>query len=221
VSAFPGFGSQLPPSDPASLVRGILAQPRFRIQAAAPSGDTWWDILSRWLSDRWGKLMDAFSHNVHLGPGISAAIGDLLLIALVAVVIIVGVRLLLGMARESAASAALSASALPEHADARELYEAAQRAAQAGAYAIAIALVFRATLAALDALGALRDDPARTVNECRRDVRVRASRLSASFETIARAFTAAVYAEEGVTSELWRDVEIAYRAFRTVQTDAA
>jgi hypothetical protein len=221
VSAFPAFGSQQPPTDPAALARGILEQPRFRIQTQAAPGHTWWDMLRQWLADRWDKLMSAFAHNVHLGPSASVAIGDVLIAVLAGLVVIAGARLLLSMAREHAASTALSASALPEHADAEKLYDAAQRAAAARAYALAVALLFRASLAALDVQGVLRDDPARTVNECRRDVRARAARISFAFEKIARAFTAAVYAEQGAGSEQWLDALRAYDALAAVQNDAA
>lgn len=220
MNVFRPFGSGTPPHDPAALARDILAQPRFRVRVQAPPARTWWDVLRQWLGDRWNQLLDAFAHHVRVGRGTSVAAGDVLIVAIIAVVVFAAVRLLLTMARESAGAGAQIVS-LPHNADARELHAAAQLAAEDGAYAKAIALIFRAALAALDARGALRDDPARTVNECRGDVRARAAHLSASFDVIAKAFTAAVYAEDRVTLAQWADAERAYERVAVPQGDAA
>lgn len=201
-------------------MRGILAQPRFRIQAAATPTHTWWDQLRNWVGERWSRLMDAFAHHVKIGPRASVAIGDVLIALLVLLVVVVAIRLLLGAVRAGTTPSGIAVSPLTEHANARDLWEAAQHAAAAGAFTSAIALAFRAALATLDARGVLRDDPARTVNECRRDVRARAPRVYAPFETIARAFTAAVYAEDRAGVEQWSEVERAYRTFLTAN-DAA
>lgn len=220
MSALPVFGAQRPPVDPAAVARAILAQPRFRIQASASPAHTWWDALRQWIGERWSRLMDAFAHHVKLGPRASVAIGDVLIALLVLLVVVVSIRLLLGAARETAHTSAPNVVPLERHASAAELWQAAQAAAAAGAYASAIALAFRAALAALDTRGVLRDDPSRTVNECRRDVRARAPRVCAAFDVIARTFTAAVYAEERIGAEHWIEVEKAYRAFAVVN-DAA
>ena len=178
-------------------------------------------MLKRWIGDQWDRLMNAFSHQIKIGPAAGVAIGDLLVIALVLLVVIVGVRLLLTMAADSTAPGGIDVTALPAHANAADLFEAAQHAASTGAYAAAIAFAFRAALAALDARGALRDDPARTVNQCRRDVHARAPRFGQAFDVTARAFTAAVYAEDSVSEIQWNDVQRAYAAFSAAQHDAA
>lgn len=216
MNDLPLFGAQRPPHDPAALVRGILSQPRFRIQATVARSQTWWDQLRHWIGQRWSQLTDALAHHVKIGPGASVAIGDVLIALLVLLVVIVALRLVLGAARERTLTRGIAVSPLHPHANPSELWEAAQHAAASGAFAGAIALAFRASLATLDARGVLRDDPARTVNECRRDVRARAPRVCAAFETIARAFTSAVYAEDRVGAEQWSDVERAYRAFVAV-----
>lgn len=221
MSGFPVFGAQRPPHDPGVLARSILAQPRFRIQAQAAQSRSWWDDLRKWIGDRWDALMNAFAHHVKIGPGAGAALGDILIAVLVLLVVIVGVRLLVGAAREHASATGIAATPLPAHASAAELFEAAQHAAAVGAYAAAIALAFRAALVTLDAHGALRDDPARTVNECRRDVRARAPRFGAAFDSIARAFTAAVYAEDRAGAEQWSEVERAYGTFSAASHDVA
>lgn len=215
------LGRQAPPHDPAALARSILSQSRFRVSVHAPQAHTWWDSVRQWIGDRWNQLMDAFSRHVHVGGRWTIAAGDVLIAVIIALVIVVVIRLLLTMARDAAAPPGIHASALPVHADARKLHTAAMHAAERGAYAAAVALLFQASLALLDARGMLRDDPARTVNECRSDVRRRASRLSPPFDRIARIFTAAVYAEDRLTPAQWSDAQDAYAAFAALQSDAA
>lgn len=213
------LGRRAPPHDPAVLARAILTQPRFRMRVHATPAHTWWDSIRQWIGDRWNQLMDAFSRHVHVGGRWSIAAGDVLIAVLITLVIIIAVKLLLTMARDAAPG--VHASALPVHADARKLQVAAIGAAERGAYAVAVALLFRAALAQLDARGMLRDDPARTVNECRSDVYRRARGLSAPFDRIARVFTAAVYAEDRMTLAQWSDAQDAYAAFDALQSDAA
>lgn len=219
MSAIPAFGAHQPPHDPAALARDILTQPRFRVQA--PAARTWWDVLRHWLGERWNQLVDAFSQHVHIGARTSVAFGDVLIAVIVALIVAVAARMLIGIAREGTAAARGAAAPLDAALDPAALHDAALRAAARGAYAAAIAHEFRAALATLDARGVLRDDPARTVNECRRDVRARAPRIAGAFESMARAFTAAVYAEDRIDAGVWSEVERAYAAFTAPQTDAA
>lgn len=220
MSVLAHFGAHVARRDPHALAQEILGQSRFRMQVNGVRARTWWDALRDWIGERWNQLIDAFSHHVRIGAKASVAIGDVLLVAIIVLVLIVAVRLLLGMVRESGASAQ-GVRELQPRADARALHAAAQEAAARNDYAHAIALLLRAALATLDARGVLRDDPARTVNECRRDVHANVPHLSAPFDSIARAFTAAVYAEDRVTAEQWTQAERAYAAFVQPQSHAA
>jgi hypothetical protein len=221
VSALAQLGRQIPPHDAAALARQILTEPRFRMRVQATRPHTWLDTLRDWLGDRWNQLLNAFSQHLHVNGRVSIALGDVLIGAAILVLFVFGVRLLLGIVREDRAVTGVQAQALPAHADATELHAAAQRAARDGAYASAIALLFRATLAVLDVRGVLRDDPARTVNECRADVRAKARLFSVAFDRIARAFTAAVYAEDRVTQHQWIDAQEAYAALAAPHADVA
>lgn len=214
------FGTLRPPIDPHALAQTIVADPRFRIAVTRPKPKTWWDSLVQWLSDRWTQLIDAFAHRVHVGERTSATIGDILILAVIAIVVIAGVRLLLGLLREHAPS--LTARPLPAHASAQSLFALGDRAAEAGRYAAAIALVFRAALVELDVQGVVHDDPSRTVNECRGAVRQRAPECAAAFDTIARAFTDALYADAPVSARQWSAARDAYHALiARTQSDAA
>jgi hypothetical protein len=220
VSALASLGAASPPKDPAEVTRRILTQARFRIYVHAAPRHTWWDAVRQWLSDRWSQLVDAFAHHVHVSRSAGATFGDMLVGVAILIVVVFGVRLFLGIAKEGA-SAGRAGHALPEHTDPGELHAAALDAARNARYAAAIALLFRAALAALDARGVLRDDPARTVNECRADVRAHAAALSTAFDSIARAFTAAVYAEDRVSDRAWSDARDAYADLTRAQSDAA
>lgn len=219
MNSFAPFGGRTPHADPAAVARAILSEPRFRVRVERAPARTWWDALRDWLGDRWHQLLDAFARNVHVGHGAGVAIGDLLIAGTVFAVVIVAVRLVLGMLRE--AHAPSGARPLPEHTDPRTLEAAARNAANSGAYAAAIAAIFQAAILRLDARGVLRDDPARTVNECRRDVRERAPHASASFDRIARLFTAAVYAEDPLTAEHWAQARAAYDVLASEGSRAA
>jgi hypothetical protein len=100
--------------------------------------------------------------------------------------------------------------ALAHNADAQTLYLQSTRAADRGDYAEAASLLFRAALAALDLRGVVHDDPSRTVNECRAAVRERAPQSTAPFDTIARTFTAALYADAPVSAQQWNAARSAF-----------
>lgn len=210
MNGLPPFGSFVPRADPQHAARAILSQARFRIAVAAPARRTWWDAFRDWLGARWRDLMHALFGRVHIGRA-DAAFGDVLLIALVLVVIVVLARLLMGAVRVGTARAEYRpADAAP---DAGALHELSVTAAARGDYALAIVLLFRAALAALDVQGVVHDDPSRTVNECRRAVRAKAPPLAADFDAIARPFTAVLYAGQPVTEVQWRSALQAFANF--------
>lgn len=153
--------------------------------------------------------MQALFGRVHLHG--SAATGDVLLVVLVLVVIFVLVRLLMSAVRVGSANAEYRAQGAPP--DASALHELSLAAAARGDYALAIVLLFRAALAALDVQGVVHDDPSRTVNECRRAVRAKAPPLAQDFDAIARPFTAVLYADEPVTEGQWRAALQAFAHF--------
>jgi hypothetical protein len=196
------FGTLRPPIDPHALARKIVAEPRFQVAVVKPKPKTWWDVFMQWLGDRWHQLLDAFSHNVHVAPKVSIAFGDLLILFAIAVVVVVGIRLALGIARDQS-TANVRSRPLPQSAGAETLYAQSVRAAERGDYGSAATLLFRAALAALDLQGAVHDDPSHTVNECRAAVRTSVPQCAAPFDTIARTFSAALYADAPVTAEQW------------------
>jgi Domain of unknown function (DUF4129) len=203
------FGALRPPIDPHALARKILAEPRFRIAVVRPKPKTWWDVLTQWLSDRWHQLLDAFSRHVHVGPKASIAFGDLLIALAILAVVVAGVRLALGIARENSSSRT-GARFMPQHASAESLYAQSLREAERGDYAAAAIALFNAAVATLDLQGTVHDDPSRTVNEMRAAVRSSAPECVSPFDTIARTFTAAFYAGVPVSNEQWNAARTAF-----------
>lgn len=185
----------------------IVAERRFRVHIRGSSAG-WWDVFWHRVDDFFGALIRAFSHSVPVAPGVSAALGDLLIIAAAAAVLVFGVRLALRSAREYGRAAPLDPAV--RELSARALYSAALRAASTGSYAAAIVLLFRSALAAMEMQHVLDDVPSRTVNEWRREVRRSAPALSGAFDSIASAFTSVAYAGSPATETQWKNARDAF-----------
>lgn len=198
------YGAHGLPFAPKHLAAMIVREPRFR--PAPPPADDLFARLANWFARLWRALFG----NVHIGTHTLPAIGDLLIAVLCALVLIAGVRLAWQAMR---ASPDQSLRAEPESTrpqSAAEWYARSVEAAERGTYGVAMAALFRATLARLDTRGVLHDDGARTVGECRRSVRRNAPALASAFDAVARPFTAAVYAEEILDRARWEAARAAY-----------
>jgi hypothetical protein len=209
MSAAPVLVPRLPPIDPNVLARKILSEDRFRV-AIPSSHRTAWEIFWTWVRDQWNRLFDALFSHVHVGKQTGLVLGDLVVIALVAIVLIVGVRLMRGAVRD--AQRAGGSQPLADDPDFESLYERSRLAALHGDYRGAIALIFWAALLKLERLGIIRPDPSRTVNECRRAVARGAPAAAPAFDKIARSFTAAFYAERAVALDQWESARDGFMA---------
>lgn len=195
------------PIDPHLLVRTILSERRF-VVAIPATRRTLWQMFWDWVHGLWARLADAIASRVHIGNFTAVVLGDLLVIALIALVAIVAVRLLLASrlhAQKHSVTNPLAAAEDPELLHARSI-----RLAQQGDYRAAIALIFRAAIVRLERLGLVRGDPSTTVNEYRRALHLNERNVAAIFEGIARAFTAAFYAEHAVNQAHWLSAHDAY-----------
>jgi hypothetical protein len=196
-----------PPLGARDLAREILSERRFRI--AVPSTHrTLWEIVWDWLRGMWSRVWDALFSHVHIGNRTSVIIGDVLAFALIAVVVIVLVRLVLGSLRDARRPDA--GHRLIESPDPGALYELSRQAAAGGDYRMAVALLFAAALRRLERLGLAREDPSRTVNEWRRTLRGTQPAVLPAFDAIARPFVAAFYAETPVARAQWMEAHDAY-----------
>lgn len=203
------FGAQPPPLAPSALARQILSEHRFRVgNTSAPPQRAWWDVVLSWVGDRWNELMTAFSTHVRLGSAGTILVGDIVLIAIVAVVVVVLLRLVSNTIADT--PLARGAAPLPRKLRAGALYEESLRHASAGEYACAIPLLFRAAIVSLDVRGVIRDRPSLTVNETRTALRAQAVQCIDPFEVLSGVFNDALYAERAVTADQWARARDAY-----------
>jgi len=198
-----------PPLGARDLAREILSERRFRV--AVPSTHlTLWETIWDWVRRLWSRLWDALFSHVHIGKGASVVIGDLLAFALIAVVIAVLVRLAFASIRDARRPA--GAHPFTEAPDPGALYELSRQAAELGDYRMAVALLFAAAMRRLEKLGFAREDPSRTVNEWRRELRGTQPAVLPAFEAIARPFVAGYYAETPVERGQWMEAHDAFIA---------
>lgn len=212
----PAFGTRTPPLDPHSLAREILLRGGFHLRAQTEQ-ISWWERFLNWAGALISKY---FPHIAGPSPGLLQFFGFALLFVAIGLVVAVLVRLLLSLSPDSAVSAN-SVRALQSRTAAKVWYERAVAAAQENRLREAIVLLFRAALAILDLRGFVRDEPSRTVEECASELAQRAPAQLVSFRTVARAFTAAAYAERPVAQADWERARAAYEHIFTSVTNAS
>lgn len=206
------------PLDPHVLAREILLQPRFRV-ALVPRHRTLFEIAWQWLRDMWDRLARGLGSHVHVGKQAGLILGDAVVIALIAVIVFVALRLVLGAVRDPGRTQA-GATGLAPAADPHELFARSCDAAERGDYRAAIGLLFLASLVRIERLGLVSGDPSRTVNQWRRALSSRAPAIAGAFDAIARPFTAAFYAERPVGQGQWLSARDAYAGLPREAGDA-
>ena len=159
--------------DPRAVAHEILADPRYHAvnrPAAKSLWDLFWEAVARWL--------DALVRGLHISgagnAGIALVLGYVALAVVVAGILIV-LAMLLPHGRRFRAfrgrQAAARGTPLADAGPAAMLRARAREAAAAGRYREAAGLFWISALHALDELGRVRFDPARTPGEWRRAVR--------------------------------------------------
>jgi len=204
------------PDHLAADVRQVLAQPDFHQPArSAPTRAP----QQSWLERMWTSFVDWWSRllsRAFFAAASVPAIGNLVAFALIATASIALAFLVFRIARvvmvrrARTSRSTFAGTPLIDHADAVETYSAARAAARNGSYGLAIALLFQAALLTLDRSGSVPYDAARTAGEYRRAVRRSVAGAAPSFETLARAFTYAAYAETPAGESDWRAADAAY-----------
>lgn len=198
-----------PPHDLVRAVRAELAVPG-RYHFSSPHGvrRSWLELAFGWVSERYKEFLDALSRHLHVGPRGVALFGDVLIVLSVIAIGYVAARLLIALQLERSAHARTAGFAPARSAHA--LYVRATESAGAGDYTRAVRMLFAAAVVLLDLRGVVRDDESATVNELRREVRRRNTSAEEPFVSIARAYTAAAYAEESLDARTWDAVRAAY-----------
>jgi hypothetical protein len=199
-----------PETDPEIAVRQELATPFRYHLGVAPARESWlqrlFDAIARW----WHALVSHF----HGGARAESIAGDVVIVALVALLLYLIVRLVLAASiRRSAVSTDLESlvAERPEHRMARE----ASRAAESGDFLTAVRLILQAAILLLDLRGKLHDDASATLSELRRQVHALGDSAANPFGEIAAAYTHGVYAQQPVEESLWRRSRSAYDALRS------
>lgn len=198
-----------PPHDLVQAVRAELATPgRYHLAQTRAAHRSWLQTALQWLSDRYADLLHALQSRVHVGPSAVSILGDSIVIACIVVLGVVGARLLIALQVERAGRVGAIAIGPPRSAHA--IARAAGNAATSGDYARAIRLLFAAAVTLLDLRGVLHDDPSATVNDLRRALRARNVAAEGPFVELARAFSAAAYAEQALDASAWEAAQNAY-----------
>jgi hypothetical protein len=179
-----------------------LADPAFR--SAAPStavkpAPSLLELAWQWIVDHILRpLLHPIARALAASHGVGTVIGIVLVLVSLALLAFVAFRVALAFVGPVVASAGRGRGlgAVPSAADAAYWRAAAREAAARGAYAEAIAALFRAALAELDERAIVAFDAARTPGEYRRAVRRVRSAAAAPFDELADRFVRAAFAQE-------------------------
>jgi hypothetical protein len=206
----------LPPATLGPHVREVLAEPAFRTDVnAAPAKkreQSWLGRVLQSIAEWWAKVMFRAIGAAAATPafGNIAAIVLITVAAVALAFLVYRIAMLVSIRRTRESRTNAAGTPLIAHASADETYDAACAAARSGSFGMAIALLFQAALLALDSAGRVPYDSARTAGEYRRAVRRSVASAAASFETLARAFTYAAYAQAPAGESDWRAADAAY-----------
>ncbi len=190
-----------PHGDPDAVVRTILAEPAYR--SAAPTTSVAPPPSALQLAWQWfvdhvlARILHPIARVLAASHQAGAVIGVVLVVLALALLGYVGFRLAVAFARPALAGRA-SAGAGRQAAAALgspQWRTLASEAAARGAYAEAIAALFRAALAALDERAIVAFDAARTPGEYRRAVRRARIAAAAPFDELAERFVRAAFAD--------------------------
>ncbi len=206
-----------PAQDPAAQIASILAQRSYAVTSsgAAPTPQpTLWQRFLEWLGKLVARIVRAVFGATASVPFIGQIVAVtliLLLAALAAYLVYVFVAIVAGRPRRSQVN---EGTELAPPLDPEALYDRGLAAAAQGRYAMAIALLFQASLAAFDRRGVLAYDSSLTPGEYRRAVRRTIFAASPAFDTLAQRFVLAAFAEQPVSQSDWTTAQAAYQSLR-------
>lgn len=205
-----------PRFDPNDLAKQILAEPAFRNVHTGLVSPSFWDRAVAWLNEHLSSLFAVAKGE--LAAATLATVGNVLLILALFAITFVVCRLAIQITAGSPAhrnprsSTARGPSAVPD------LRLAATQAAEKSQYALAIALLFQASLQLLDDARVVRYDASRTAGEYERFLRKSRSSTLEPFRTIARKFALIAFAAMRADSD---DYAACQRAIVALETAVA
>ncbi len=206
-----------PRLDAAATARAVLADPAYRENGSGKTAKpqkTLWDRFVEWLAGLFDKLFSGLFSAASASPLFGKTLAILLIITFVSLLGVVAYRLARAfLVRRRRGVAAEEGETIEIRPDPSSLYGQARVAARNGQYGRAIALVFRASLMLLDRAGRIPYDPARTAGEYRGEVRRHIAAAAAPFDSLARLFTLATYADSPVSGDDWSQAEDDFSRF--------
>jgi hypothetical protein len=219
---FAAAGAPWRHGDPNAVVRTILVQPGYAVapKSAAPAESIFARAL-RWLADLWQRLFGGLK----LGGSAARIAADGAVVVLAAALVwlaFVVFRIAVGATEWRRRGDADPAQAGLETAErAASLRAAARVAAERGDHGLAIVLLFRAALAALDERSLVAYDASRTPGEYRRLVRLSpAAASSAQFDELTARFVRASFAKLPASRADYDAAAGAFAAFDSPASDA-
>ncbi len=194
------------------LAQRELAPPgRYRLAQSPAPRKPWWSGIWDWIAGRWQQFWHTLFGHVRVGSTTAASIGDVLLAIVALILLITIVRLVRNIQITRAASSGARAEPLRDAPPAAELYRQACDAANRRDYGAAALLLFAATVALLDARGAVVANRSATVGDLRRQLRASDANLVDPFDAVAAPFVQRAYAERAVGEPQWNRARFAYQ----------
>ncbi len=208
-----------PHGDPNAVIKRVLADPAYRnahATTAEKPHESLLGIIWDWIADHLRPLLHPIGKALGATQGAGTLVGYILIALAILALVFAVFRLAIAFARPAtprggreAESTALDADRSPP-----EWRALARAAAARGDYAGAIAALFGAALAELDARALVAFDATRTPGEYRRLVRRARAQASAPFDDLAERFVRALYAPERPQPS---DYEAAERALAALE----
>ncbi|HXW77169.1 MAG TPA: DUF4129 domain-containing protein [Candidatus Eremiobacteraceae bacterium] len=194
-------------------IAAILAQPAFRASASKPAPnpqESLWAKIIQWIIEQLGRLFDSLARVAQGAPVVGKIFAAVIIGLALFGLIYVAYRIARGITFRSRREVVEPGEPLDAPLRADELHAAAIRAARDGDFALAVTLLFRASLLLFDQARKIEYDPSRTAGEYRRLVRRRAPASARGFDALAVRFTLAAFAQVPVGEAEWDAAQAGY-----------
>jgi hypothetical protein len=207
-----------PHGDPNAVIKRVLADPAYRDAPATTAQkphESLIGIVWDWIADHVRPLFHPIAKALGATQGVGTLVGYVLIALALAALVFAVFRLVLAFARpaQRRGDRRAEGNALDVERTPPEWRALARAAAARGDYAGAIAALFGAALAELDARALVAFDATRTPGEYRRLVRRARAQASVPFDELAERFVRALYAPERPQPSDYEAAERALAAF--------
>lgn len=206
-----------PEIDIGPTVRSILAQPAYHVAKTTPAKEpqpSLFDRILQWIFDKIGELFERLASVTQGAPILGTVLAYAILAAAIVALAFVAYRVARRFTARRTPMGGGIGDPLPPEANADELFGFALSLARAGHAAQAIALAYQAALVLLDRSDRVTYDASRTAGEYRRLVSRKAPAVASFFDSLARIFTVAAFAEKRLGDDDWQRAASAFSDMR-------